>query len=216
MALKKYIWPLYCHLFLAAGKHRSIDLNKTTTLTLFPFISPNTTIYFFVKKYFFFEFLYFSEYNIQMLLFVYWFRKRPSIKYVRNWENGGGHPKCVQVRTVGEGYHASCAGTYTHLLFSQSYDVLTHALSCGVLFYLQKFNLIFIQKERFCQKLLFFSNEINFCCRKISFFTLSCFSESKLVKTLLILIKQNLRFTLYFSVIPYFENILCSVLRRFI
>ena len=87
-------------------------------------------------------------------------------------------------------------------------------LSYGVLFYLQKFNLTFIQKGCFCQKWLFFSNEINFCCRKISFFTLSCFSESKLAKTLLILTKQNLRYILYSSVIPYFENILCIPYHR--
>ena len=40
----------------------------------------------------------------------------------------------------------------------------------AVLFCLQKFNLTFIQKGCVCQKLLFFSNEINFCCNEISFF----------------------------------------------
>ena len=41
--------------------------------------------------------------DIGMLLFVDWLRNRPSIKDLRNWENGGGsHPKCVKVRT-GEG-----------------------------------------------------------------------------------------------------------------
>ena len=40
---------------------------------------------------------------VGMLLFVYWLRNRPSIKDLRNWENGGGsHPKCLKVRT-GEG-----------------------------------------------------------------------------------------------------------------
>ena len=44
-----------------------------------------------------------------MFLFVSWLRNRPSIKYLSNWGNGVGHPKCVQVRTGGEGYHAfSC------------------------------------------------------------------------------------------------------------
>ena len=35
----------------------------------------------------------------------FWLRNWPSIKYLPNWgdrEGGGGHPKCVQVRTVGE------------------------------------------------------------------------------------------------------------------
>ena len=73
-----------------------------------------------------------------MLLFVLSLKSRPSIKYVRNRENGGGHPKCVQVRTEGEGYHAShvCVHTYAHLIFLLSYDVLTHALSYVALFYL--------------------------------------------------------------------------------
>ena len=37
---------------------------------------------------------------------------------------------------------------------------------------------------------------------KQAFFTLNCFSEPKLVKALLILIKQSLMYTLYFSVTP--------------
>ena len=28
----------------------------------------------------------------------------------------GGHPKCVQLRTWGEGYHASCVRTHLHSL----------------------------------------------------------------------------------------------------
>ena len=46
-------------------------------------------ILFFRKEYSFFECLYFSEYDIRMLLFVFWLRNRPSIKYVCNWRNGG-------------------------------------------------------------------------------------------------------------------------------
>ena len=53
------------------------------------------------KKKFFFECLYFSEYDIRMLLLVFWLRNRPSIKYVRNWRKGGGGViqnvcRCVQ------------------------------------------------------------------------------------------------------------------------
>ena len=51
-----------------------------------------------------------------MFLFVFWLRNRPSIKYVRGME--GGHPKCVQVRTGGKGYHASCVCTHLRYLFS--------------------------------------------------------------------------------------------------
>ena len=52
-------------------------------------------------------------------------------------------------------------------------------------------------------EMFFLSNEINFCCHEISFFTLNCFPKPKLTKSLLVLIK-------YFSVIPYFEKLLSS------
>ena len=55
------------------------------SLILLPgmFILYYTIIYFFVKI-FFYECLYFSEYDIRMFLFVFWLRNRPSIRYVRN------------------------------------------------------------------------------------------------------------------------------------
>ena len=49
---------------------------------------------------------------------------------------------------------------------------------------------------------------------KYAYFTLNSFSEPKLAKTLLILIKQNLRYTLYFNMTPYFEKGLCSVVQE--
>ena len=42
-----------------------------------------------LKDLFFFECFYFSEYDIRMLLFVFWLRNRPYITYVSNWRNGG-------------------------------------------------------------------------------------------------------------------------------
>ena len=67
------------------------------------FISYYTIIYFFVKN-FFFERLYFSEYNIRMFLFTFWLRNRPSIKYVRKTRGmEKGHPKCLQMRTEKRG-----------------------------------------------------------------------------------------------------------------
>ena len=60
----------------------------------------------FFRKQFFFEYLYFSEYDIRMLFFFFSFRKRPTIKYVRNWGNGGGWGvmckvyRCVQGKAV--------------------------------------------------------------------------------------------------------------------
>ena len=47
------------------------------------FISHYAIIYFFVKN-FFFESLYFSEFDILMFLFVFWFRNRLFIKYVHD------------------------------------------------------------------------------------------------------------------------------------
>ena len=68
---------------------------------------------------YFFECLYFSEYDIGMLLFVFWLRNRPSIKYVRNWRNGGGHPRCVQVQIGERGITPHFyLHTYRQLLFS--------------------------------------------------------------------------------------------------
>ena len=64
------------------------------------FISSYTTIYFFIKI-FFFKCLYFSEFDIQMFLFAFWLRNRPSIKYVCNWGNGRGSSKtyiCHKIR----------------------------------------------------------------------------------------------------------------------
>ena len=53
----------------------------------------------FRKEIYFFDCLYFSEYNIRMSLCVLWLRKGPSIKYVRNCWVDEGHPKCVQLCT---------------------------------------------------------------------------------------------------------------------
>ena len=111
-----------------------------------------------------------------------------------------GHLKCLQMRTGGEGYDASCVRTYLHYLFSCSCLMV----SC---FIRRNLTLPSFKKS------VFVRNGYNFCCNEISFFlTLNCFSEPKLAKTVLILIKQNLKHTLNFTV----TKILCSVARRFI
>ena len=159
------------------------------------FISYYTAIYFFVKN-FFFECLYFSEYDNRMFLFVFWLKNRSSIKYVRNQGNGGESSKMFTDAYRGRGvsfFMCTYALTLSLFLF----------LSFGVVFYLQKFNLTF-KKGCACQKWLFFSNEINFCFNEIKFFvTLNCFFEPNLAKMVLILNK-----TRNFSVTSYFEIIL--------
>ena len=135
------------------------------------FILYYTIIYFFVKN-FFFECLYFSEYDIRMFLFVFWLRNRPSIKYVRNQGNGEGSSKMFTDAYRGRGVSRfMCTYALTLSLFM--------FLSYGVLFYLQKFNLTFIQKGCVCQKWLFFSNEINFYCNEISLFYFQLFFRTK-------------------------------------
>ena len=70
------------------------------------FISSCATIYFFVKN-FFFECLYFSEYDTRMFLYAFWLRNRPSINYVRYWGNGGGVMQNVHRCVQGEGVERS-------------------------------------------------------------------------------------------------------------
>ena len=104
------------------------------------FISYCTIIYVFVKI--FFECLYFSEYDIRMFLFVFWLKKRPSIKYVRNWGNGGGSSKMFTEACRGGGVSCfMCTYALTLSLFM--------FLSYGILLYFWKFNLTFIQKSLF-------------------------------------------------------------------
>ena len=108
-----------------------------------------------------------------------------------------------------EGYHASCVRMHLHYLFSCFY----HMVSCFI-----SGNLILpsFKKSVFARKSYFSPMRSIPVVMSKFFFTLNCFSEPKLVKTVLTLIKQNLRYTLDFSVTPYFEKILSSVARRFI
>ena len=166
------------------------------------FISYYAIIYFFVKN-FLFECLYFSAYDIRMYLFVFWLRNRPSIKYARNEVNGGE-----------EGF--MCTGFMCKYALHYLFSCFCLMVSC---FICRNLTLpSFKNSKKVClSEMVIFSSKINFCCDEISFFfTLNCFSEPKLAKTVLILIKQNLRYTLKFSVTPYFEKILCSVAQRFI
>ena len=87
----------------------------------------------------------------------------------------------------------------TYALTISTFMFLAAFLSYGVLFYLWKFNLTFIQIRCVGQKRLFSSNENSACRHEITFFTLNHFCEPKLAKTLLVFLKQNL--TLYFRVI---------------
>ena len=96
------------------------------------FSSSYTTIYFFVKKFIFFECLYFSEYNIRISLYVFCLRKGPSVKYVRNWWGGMERViqnayNCVQ---EGGGCHVSCVRTHLHYLVSCFLQQFCLIVSC--------------------------------------------------------------------------------------
>ena len=148
------------------------------SLILLPgmFISHYTIIYFFVNN--FFSNVYISVNTIFECSYLSfgWEIGHPLSMYVtRGMERG--HPKCLQMRTGGEGYHASCVRTYLHYLFSCSCLMV----SC---FIRRNLTLPSFKKS------VFVRNGYNFCCNEISFFlTLNCFSEPKLAKTVLILIK---------------------------
>ena len=116
---------------------------------------------------------------------------------------------CVQVRTGGEGYHASCVHKHLHYPFS----CFCLMVSC---FICRNVTLPSFKKGMFVRNGYFSPMRSISVVMKQAFFTLNWFSEPKLAKTLLILIKQNFTYTLYFSVTLYFEKILCSVARRFI
>ena len=77
-------------------------------LTLFSwiFIASYTPIYFFVHKLIFLNvYKYSSEYDIRVSVDVFWLRKGPSLKYMRNCWGNEDHPNCVQLRTGGELSH---------------------------------------------------------------------------------------------------------------
>ena len=120
------------------------------------FISSYTTIYFFVKN-FFFSNVYISVNTIfeSSYLFFGWEIGHP-------WREA--HPKCVQLCTAGQWYHASCVRT--HLLYHfSSFCLVVFCFICRTL------TLLLLKEDVFFKKLLFFSNEINFYCHEISFFS---------------------------------------------
>ena len=91
------------------------------------------------------------------------------------------HPKCLQMRTGGEGHHTSCVRTHLHYLFS-CFCLMVSSFICR--------NLTLSSFKKCVSEMVILSNEINFCCNKISFFfSFKLFSEPKLAKTVLILIK---------------------------
>ena len=120
MTLKNHIWPLYYHhilaarkLWLKAGRHWLKYVLKC--IIIMPLIWDNVTeikcsIFvrvWLLKNLFVFECLYFSEYDIRMLLFIFLFKNRPSIKYVCNWGNGGGSSKMCKGTYSGRGVEKS-------------------------------------------------------------------------------------------------------------
>ena len=73
---------------------------------------------FFWKEIYFFECLYFTEFQIRVPLYVFCLRKELSIKHIRNsWGNAGliqNAYNCLPGRRC----HSSCVRTHLHYLFS--------------------------------------------------------------------------------------------------
>ena len=146
-----------------------------------------------------------------MFLFVFWLRKRPSIKYVRNQGNGGGI-----IQNVYKCLHGERCITLHVYVRTYTRDSFFMFLSYGVFFICRNLTLPTLKKVMFVRSGCFFPMRSISVAMKQVFFILNCFCEPRLAKTVLILIKQNLRYTLNFSVTFYFKKILCSVARRFI
>ena len=78
-----------------------------------------------------------------MYLYVFWLRKRPSIKYVRNFWGDGGSSK-IHTDAYRGGGATSCM---MYALRISLYIFLAAFFLCSVLVYLWKFNLTFILKN---------------------------------------------------------------------
>ena len=89
----------------------------------------------------------------------------------------GGHPKCLEMRTRGEGYRASCASTHLH------FSCFCHLVLC---FICRNLNLRSLKKGVFARNCYFSSMRLISFVKKSAFFTLNYFSEPKLAKTVLI------------------------------
>ena len=134
------------------------------SLILLPwmFISSYTTIVYFILHYYLFfrkEFLsnvYISVNTIFKCYLSFCLRNKPSIKYVRNWGNGGGSSKMWIGAYKGRGVSRLMWRTHWHYLFS-CFCLMVSCFICRNLI------LPLFKKGACVQKWLFFSNEINFC-----------------------------------------------------
>ena len=113
--------------------------------------------------------------------------------------------KMRQVAYNGRGCHASCVHTHLHLIYI-TYASLFLFLAAFFCFYCRRLILPLFKRDVFVRNGYFSPT------RSISIE--SHFCKPKLAKMLLILIKQNLRYTLYFSMKPYFEKTLCTQRRK--
>ena len=87
-------------------------------------------------------------------------------------EMEGGHPKCLQVCTGGEGYHTSCVRTHLHYLFS-CFCLMVSGFIC------RNLTLPSFKKGVFVRNGYFSPMRSISVVMKEAFFTLYCFSEPK-------------------------------------
>ena len=139
------------------------------------FILSCTTIYSFVKNFFLNIYISVNMVFKYSYLFFFWLRNIPSIKYLRNWMNGG---RVIQICTGAKrGKRVSC------LMYIYTITVcLFTFFAYGDLFYFLK---PYLHSKRGCLP------EMDQFLRSWNklFFTLNYFSKRKLAKALLILIE---------------------------
>ena len=89
--------------------------------------------------FFFFECLYFSENDIRTLLFVFWLRNRPFIKYVRNctgayryWEVEKSVTRYVRTKSITRN---KCCGIFFVYWFGQVHKSITTSKKNVVIFF---------------------------------------------------------------------------------
>ena len=132
------------------------------------FISYYTIIYFFVKN--FFSNVYISVNTIFECSYLSfgWEIGHPLSMYVTRGMEGA-HPKCLQMRTGGAGYHASFVRTHLHYLFS-CFCLRVSCFICRYYLHLKKLCLseivTFLQWDQFLLQWnkLFFNRDLNRGC----------------------------------------------------
>ena len=86
----------------------------------------------------------------------------PLSMYVTKGKEGD-HPKCLQMRTGGEGYHASCVRQHLSLFMFLSYDVLWQQVTVSIRLFFTWVLCIYIILDKGCHILYAFGLNSKVC-----------------------------------------------------